>query len=266
MAKAMTSSTPGDLVRTLGLTDPAGTAKYALLTERLRTLILTGGIGPGARLPNERDFAAISGLSLGTVQRALRTLVTEGYVVRRPKLGSFVADKKLIEHPWHCRFLADDGRTVLPIAPTTSERKMITDNGPWSAHLGPVREGFLFIERNFNVAGEFDVISRFWGDAVMLAALRRGPLSSFDGANLKHVIARKCHLPVTRVVHVLQTRSPLIRGGITLQAYAWSHEQPLYYQEFSIPPNVRPMLMSDSKNDAASANQVAQYNPPKRDR
>lgn len=248
-----------DIVRSLGAGEHAGTTKYGLLTERLRRLILTGSLGPGTRLPNERDFASLSGLSLGTVQRALRTLVDEGYLVRRPKLGSFVADKKLIEHPWHCRFLADDGKTILPVAPTTSKRELIDASGPWSEHLGPAPGGYLFIERNFNVAREFDVISRFWGDATVLAALRRGSMASLDGENLKHVIGRKCHLPVTRVVQIVRASSKLIKNGMTLRAYAWSHELPLYYQEFSIPPNARPLLMSDSQNDVTFSRFVTDY-------
>jgi DNA-binding GntR family transcriptional regulator len=240
---------PDDVFRTLGQGDPAGTAKYALLTEQLRTMILTGSLSSGTRLPDERSFALKSGLSLGTVQRALRTLVSEGYLVRKPKLGSFVAEKKRIEHPWHCRFLADDGKTILPIDPTTRERKIVRERGPWSEHLGPAREGYLYIERCFNVAREFEVISQFWGDAAMLAALRRGPLNSLDGENLKLLIDRKCHLPVSRVRHMLQTSSKRLKNGVTLKAYAWSHEQPLYYQEFSIPRNARTMLLNDSKQD-----------------
>jgi DNA-binding GntR family transcriptional regulator len=249
----METDFPDDVFRTLGQGDPAGTAKYALLTEQLRTMILTGSLGVGARLPDERSFAAKSGLSLGTVQRALRTLVSEGYLVRKPKLGSFVAEKKRIEHPWHCRFLADDGKTILPIDPTTRVRKIVNNLGPWAKHLGPAREGYLYIERYFNVAKEFDVISQFWGDAATLAALRRGPLTSLDGENLKLLIDRKCHLPVSRVTHVLQTGSKRWKNCITLKVHAWSHEMPLYYQEFSIPPKARPMLMSDSKDVAMAA-------------
>ncbi len=236
-----------EMVRALGAREEAGTAKYAALTERLRTMILAGDLAAGARLPNERDLAAMTGLSLGTVQRALRTLVDEGYVVRKPKLGSFVAARTHIRQPWHCRFLADDGKTVLPVEPTTRLRRVIRDTGPWTEHLGPVLGGYLHIERNFAVAGEFDVISRFWGEATRLSALAGGPLSSLDGENLKHLIASKCHLPVTRVVHRVRQGREDASDGLTLIAATWSHGGPLYYQEFSIPPNRREMLVSDEE-------------------
>jgi hypothetical protein len=51
----------------------------------------------------------------------------------------------------------------------------------------------------------------------------------------------------------VQTGSKRWKNGITLKVHAWSHEMPLYYQEFSIPPKARPMLMSDSKDVAMAA-------------
>jgi hypothetical protein len=84
-------------------------------------------------------------------------------------------------------------------------------------------------------------------------------MAELDGENLKHVIGRKCHLPVTRVVQILQATSTLIENGITLKAYAWSHEIALYYQEFSIPPNARPLLMSDSQNDVTFSKFVTDH-------
>lgn len=239
-------SFPLEAVRTLTAHEGLGTAKYAALTEKLRTMILAGSLPAGARLPTERDLATMTGLSLGTVQRALRTLVEEGYLVRTPKLGSFVAERTQIRQPWHCRFLSDDGRSVLPVCPTTRKRLITRDSGPWAKHLGPAIGGYLYIERDFDVAGEFSVESRFWGDANRLSALRAGPLSLLDGENLKHLIASKCHLPVTRVIHKLryvarEGSSPILM----LTALTWSHDAPLYYQEFLIPPNGRELLVSD---------------------
>lgn len=239
-------SFPIEAARALAAPESLGTAKYAVLTERLRTMILAGSLPAGARLPTERDLATMTGLSLGTVQRALRTLVEEGYLVRTPKLGSFVAERTQIRQPWHCRFLADDGISVLPVSPSTRKRLVIRESGPWTKHLGPAIGGYLYIERNFDVAGEFSVESRFWGDANRVSALRAGPLSQLDGENLKHLIASKCHLPVTRVIHKLRYAA---RDGasptLILNALTWSHDTPLYYQEFLIPPNDRELLVSD---------------------
>ena len=54
--------------------------------------------------------------SLGTVQRAIRTLVQEGLVERKPKLGTFVIQpRRMIFRPWHFRFLDSDRKTQLPV-------------------------------------------------------------------------------------------------------------------------------------------------------
>lgn len=239
-------------MRALAVAEGQGTAKYAALTEGLRTMILGGSLPAGTRLPTERDLAAMTGLSLGTVQRALRTLVEEGYLVRTPKLGSFVAERTQIRQPWHCRFLSDDGQSVLPVCPTTRRRLVIREAGPWTKHLGPVLGGYLYIERDFDVAGEFTVDSRFWGDANRLSALRVGPMTALDGENLKHLIASKCHLPVTQVVHKLRYARGETEPNLILTALAWSHEAPLYYQEFHIPPNGRELLVSDELHQYAA--------------
>ncbi|MCS0493753.1 GntR family transcriptional regulator [Ancylobacter sp. MQZ15Z-1] len=239
-------SLPLEAIRDLAHRDVSGRAKYAVFTECLRTMILGGSLPAGARLPTERELATLSGLSLGTVQRSLRSLVEEGYLTRAPKVGSFVTERTQIRQPWHCRFLSDDGKTVLPVSPTTRRRLVTNEVGPWTKHLGPAAGGYLYIERNFDVAGEFSVDSRFWGDANRLSALRLGHMAQLDGENLKHLIASKCHLPVTRVVHKLRyairEREP---ASLILTALTWSHGAPLYYQEFRIPPNGRELLVSD---------------------
>jgi len=250
---AMEPGFPLEAVRDLADRDVAGRAKYAVLTECLRTMILAGNLPAGTRLPTERDLATLSGLSLGTVQRSLRTLVEEGYLTRTPKLGSFVTERTQIRQPWHCRFLAEDGKTVLPVSPTTRKRLVIEEVGPWTAHLGPAAAGYLYIERDFNVAGEFSVDSRFWGDANRLSALRSGPVSQLDGENLKHLIASRCHLPVTHVIHKLRyARQGQEPARLILTALTWSHEAPLYYQEFTIPPNGRELLVSDEIEQSAA--------------
>lgn len=259
---AMEHGSPLEAIRDLVHRDVSGRAKYAAFTECLRTMILGGRLPSGFRLPTERELAALSGLSLGTVQRSLRSLVEEGYVVRAPKLGSFVTERTQIRQPWHCRFLGDDGKTVLPVSPTTRRRLVTDEVGAWSKHLGPAATGYLYIERNFDVAGEFSVDSRFWGDANRLSALRTGAMSQLDGENLKHLIASRCHLPVTRVVHKLQYGG---KGNaptrLILTALTWSHGSPLYYQEFRIPPNDRELLVADETEHSSA---VGIEKPPRK--
>jgi GntR family transcriptional regulator/MocR family aminotransferase len=61
------------------------------LSEGLRRAIVTGALGPGARLPGARALAAELSVSRTTVVAALLRLVDEGYLVSRERSGVFVA-------------------------------------------------------------------------------------------------------------------------------------------------------------------------------
>ena len=62
--------------------------------ERLGTAIKLGLLGPGTRLPSERDLAAQLGIARSTLRQALRTLVQSGHLhaVRGRAGGTFVSD------------------------------------------------------------------------------------------------------------------------------------------------------------------------------
>lgn len=64
---------------------------YEQLMERLRQLILTGGLPEGERLPSVRELAAQLSINPNTIQRAYRELEAEGYICSVPGKGSFAA-------------------------------------------------------------------------------------------------------------------------------------------------------------------------------
>lgn len=71
------------------------TNAYEETMQRLLQSVRLGLIGPGERLPSERDLAAMLKVSRDTVREALATLVEAGYVVsRRGRYGgTFVVDQ-----------------------------------------------------------------------------------------------------------------------------------------------------------------------------
>ena len=64
---------------------------YEQLRRQLGTLVTTGRLRAGNRLPASRDLAAQLGLALGTVQRAYRELEAAGVVTARRGAGTVVA-------------------------------------------------------------------------------------------------------------------------------------------------------------------------------
>jgi GntR family transcriptional repressor for pyruvate dehydrogenase complex len=79
------------------------------LADTLRSRIHAGQLGPGDRLPNERDLAASLGVGRITVREAIRILVDDGYVVskRGNSGGTFVSDLVHPRRAWVERVRSD---------------------------------------------------------------------------------------------------------------------------------------------------------------
>lgn len=225
--------------------------KYQRLANTLVEAIRRGLWRPGDRLPAEDELAGMTPFSLGTVQRALRDLADQGLVVRQHGLGSYVAQRpRELENPWHCRFLDDDGESILPIYSRALQRRAVGEPGPWTACLGAGAD-VMRLDRLIDVNHEFGIFSRFYADRALLRRLWDMPMERLHGANFKHVIARHCHLPITDITHMVRQAvfdaeacaaigSPQGTRGLFMQAVARAgRDLGVYYQEFFIAPNDR---------------------------
>jgi DNA-binding transcriptional regulator YhcF (GntR family) len=85
MAQSPERSGVPELVRTDDL--PVGIN----LSWRLRVLIHSGRLAPGARLPGVREFAAGAGVNVNTARSVYRRLENDGLAVSQQGLGTFVA-------------------------------------------------------------------------------------------------------------------------------------------------------------------------------
>lgn len=66
---------------------------YMQLAREIRRLILTGRIPLGERIPVSRELMKIFKFSSTTVEKGIGILVEEGFLVRRPRIGTFVAKR-----------------------------------------------------------------------------------------------------------------------------------------------------------------------------
>lgn len=64
------------------------------LADHIQSLIESGELQPGSRLPAEREAGDVWGVSLGTARRALATLRERGLVMTKPITGTFVARRE----------------------------------------------------------------------------------------------------------------------------------------------------------------------------
>jgi GntR family transcriptional regulator len=63
---------------------------YEQLKDRLRQLIISGGIREGEQLPSVREMAAQLAINPNTIQRAYRELEVQGWIASVPGKGSFI--------------------------------------------------------------------------------------------------------------------------------------------------------------------------------
>ncbi len=77
------------------ISEPSPLPRYERIARHLAWEIRHGRLPPGTPLPRESELADLLGLSRQTVHLALATLARRGLLVRRRKVGTFVAASQL---------------------------------------------------------------------------------------------------------------------------------------------------------------------------
>lgn len=154
-----------------------GTSKYGLLRDIMLDAITSGSWKRGMQLPTEQELARVTPFSLGTVQRALRSLVEDGIIVRRQGFGTFVADARPLDKPWHMRFVAPEGGDIVPTFTYALHREAVAKTGRWTQYF-PNRDDLFVIERRFRIADKFWVFNRFYASASTLRPLNVSRLAN----------------------------------------------------------------------------------------
>ncbi|MEV6440387.1 FadR/GntR family transcriptional regulator [Amycolatopsis sp. NPDC051716] len=79
---------------------------WSATVDRLRSLIDSGELAPGSRLPAERTLCEELGISRGSLRQALRVLASIGYVQIRAGSGTYVREQQ--EQPLRTWFTEHD--------------------------------------------------------------------------------------------------------------------------------------------------------------
>ena len=66
---------------------------YRQITDQIKDAVAAGDLRPSEQLPSIREMSAILKISAITIKRAYQDLETEGFIITRAGLGSFVAEK-----------------------------------------------------------------------------------------------------------------------------------------------------------------------------
>jgi GntR family transcriptional regulator len=238
-----------------------GTPKHDSLYKGFVEAMESGALKAGQRLPTETQLAQTLPVSLGTIQRAMGSLVSEGWVMRRRGAGSFVAEpRKLLEQPLHCRFVGPDG--FLPVYAQLVSRKLIATRGPWSLPLDQSGQSVLRIERKISINREFNVLSRIYVDLLRFPLLLTCAPAELASANVKLLlkthyrvslshIEQSLHLmPLPASVGRLLSAGPTAAGARLELLAVQTNGKAALYQELYVPNNPYRLVVSETFSTA----------------
>jgi DNA-binding GntR family transcriptional regulator len=247
----VSSSALTALKRELRQRRPGSGPRYRQLRDALVATIDGGHWSAGDQLPTEASLYEATPFSLGTVQRALRELVDEGVVVRVQGSGTFVAATYgKVNEVAFCRFLGDDGRTLLPVYTRVRSRARLKGHGPWSTHFAGSHAKPMLLTRMLDVNGEFEVFNRFYFDAARFPLLASRPIQELAGANLKELLRdelRGASIGIEERLAIAKLpdeacaslKLPAGATGGILDGIGRMREEVVYYQQMFIPPSRR---------------------------
>ncbi|GAB5374331.1 MAG: GntR family transcriptional regulator [Acuticoccus sp.] len=227
-------------------------AKHRRISEDILSAIEAGRWMPGDQLPAEDQLAAEMGASLGTVQRALRSLVQMGVVERHHGRGTFVTGSRAQEgHLRHFRFLAEGGGRLLPVYFRITNVETTTENGPWSHFLGTAEGGFVHVTRLVSVNDEFEVFSEIYLPSGRFGDLARMSETTLDGISIRDMLSARFNAPTLRTheTMVCQMLPPRVTRPLKVApgqcGLVWTvcgmsyRDTPITWQRIFVPPSDR---------------------------
>jgi len=149
---------------------------YAQIYNSYRTVILSGRLGPGERLPSTRSLATELAISRLPVLMAFQQLLSEGYLVGKVGSGTYVADPLpnviLARVPW---WRPAHQRVIAEARPAARERPLVGGaQGVFRIGLPALdrfpHEGFARVVRRHAADGSVDLLG--YGDPAGYLPLR----------------------------------------------------------------------------------------------
>ena len=231
-------------------TSASKTPKYEQICASLLSMIDTGELKPGDRVPTETSLTELLPVSLGTVQKALNTLTERGVLTRKQGSGTYVADKQISpDDIWHFRFIDDGDEQIMPLTTKVLDIKRSTESGPWVYFLGE-EKFYICIVREIRINNAFSAISRFFLSGQQFKELLTFQIDDFEDTLLRDIISTGFGRSTDRVREqvVAQTfpqdicnrlRLPIQSVGLVCHIMAYSQlSKPLSFQQLYVPANV----------------------------
>lgn len=239
----------------------AGRPRYVQLQSAIIRLVENGQLKAGMQVAPEAHLAAAVGISLGTVQKTLNRLASEGWITREHGRGTFVAEpRRPITEIWHYRFVDPESGRLLPVYARLIGRRLLPLDSPLMGRLpeggrritdalGRDPEGLVQIERLIDIDGRLECFSRMYLGASRFGRLLTLPSSAVEGVNLKQIFAAEFAAPTLGVTQIVRAepfdedaagamRIDPGTTGLVMEVAARTHGgAPLSFQTICIPPS-----------------------------
>lgn len=222
--------------------------KYMQLKDALVRAIDTGVVLEGDKLPSEKELSSISLYSLGTVQKAVKSLMDAGLVKRKTGVGTIVRRPVLsMGKPLHARF-SRNGGPFLPIFPRLLNRGFVHEHGPWNDVFGKDAK-ILRLDRRTMIGDVFAIVNLYYCDADRNEFFLTREFDDLHTENYKTIVHRETNRRLTRLDHKITfaTAPDDIAKLIDVEAgeqlmmiklTAWDQaDEVIYFQVLYIPPN-----------------------------
>ena len=224
------------------------TPRYRQIIDVLLATIERGLLTPGDRLPPETKLASLFSVSLGTAQKALTHLASNGILQRVRRKGTIVAGRQA-EDVFVFRFKdPGTGQVLIPFTRVLSIAEDDSD-GPWRRFLSACH---VRVDRLVWVQGEAPAFSQVRIAIEHGRSLLKMPIDSLHGLSFHSVLGRRFNLPTVRTSHRLQCqrlsrmacrhlRVPVGTYGMIWDVVGFSHRQATTYQSLQMPSGHRPI-------------------------
>ena len=164
-----------------------------------------GVLRPGDYLPPEVWLTEILGVSLGTVQAALRQLQQMGAIVRRRGDGTRVASgEPLGRDIWHFRFVDKTSGHPLRISKEHLWIDRVRDEGEWTAFLGG-KADYVRIRRRVTLQDGTKVGAEMFLSAAAVPGLEAVDPQELDMVNIRPYLEEQFGVAATTASHLVQT-------------------------------------------------------------
>lgn len=230
----------------------SGKAKHRQISEGILSAIEAGRWLPGDQLPAEDQIASEMGASIGTVQRALRSLVEMGVVERHHGRGTFVSGAQAQERQLrHFRFMAEGGTRLLPVYFKIIGIDTTDESGPWSQFIGASNGEYVHIERIVSVNDEFECFSEIYLPSDRFSELASMTEATLNGVSFRDMLTERFNAPTlnTRQTISCQPLPPRVTRLLEVPAgqygTVWTicgmsyRDAPITWQRIFVPPSDR---------------------------